>query len=72
MSLFKVYVGRKPEFSVSSFERATALAFPLLRGGAAVRIECQDPAEAWVYNLATDAWERAPSENRGGTAQSEP
>ncbi len=72
MSSFKVYIGRKPEFSVSSFERAKALALPLVRGAAAVRIECQDTAEAWVYNLAANAWERAPFENRGGTAQPEP
>jgi len=72
MPWFKVYVGQKPEYRASSFEKARALALPLLEQGRVIRIECQDTAEAWVYNPATGAWEAEPIGNRDGRGQPEP
>ena len=71
MPRFKVYLGRTPKFSVSSVEKAKALALPLSGGSEAVRIESQETAEAWVYNEFTGAWDSVLVSSRGTSAPPE-
>jgi hypothetical protein len=56
-SLFKVFLGPRALFSVSSLEKAKALAAPLLNSQEPVRIERLGTGEAWVYNSTGAAWE---------------
>jgi hypothetical protein len=58
-SLFKVFLGHKAVFSVSSLEGAKALAAPLLTCQEPVRIERLGTGDTWVYNAAVAAWEQA-------------
>jgi len=56
-SLFKIFLGRRPLLSVSSLEKAKALAAPFLNSQEPVRIERLGTGDAWVYNSTAEAWE---------------
>ena len=55
--LFKIFLGRRALFCVSSLDKAKALAAPLLNCQEPVRIERLGTTEVWVYNSTAAAWE---------------
>ena len=64
-SLFKVFLGPKALFSVSSLEKAKGLAAPFLNSQEPVRIERLGTGDAWVYNPTAAAWESSPAVKDG-------